>query len=76
MTDQEIRDSARGMVLSWIGETALMLRADQSPDQAGLDAAERIVDRHIDEILTIRADLAARWGYPAPPDPFPFQERR
>lgn len=73
MTDDEIRQSARGMVLSWIAELALMLRTDQPPDTAGLDAHSRIVDRHIDQLLTIRAGLAERWGWPAPPDPFPFE---
>lgn len=72
MTDDEIRQSARGMVLSWIGELALMLRTDQPPDTAGLDAYSRIVDRHIDQLLTIRAGLAEAWGWPAPADPFPF----
>lgn len=76
MTDDEITTSARGMILSWLAEHALMLRADQPPDQQGLDAHSRIVDRHIDHILTVRADLAAAWGYPPPPDPFPFQEHQ
>lgn len=73
MTDEEIRESARGIVLSWLGEWALMMRVDQSPDQRGADARERITDRHVDQLLTIRADLAAAWGYPPPPPPFPLQ---
>jgi len=75
MTDAEIRESARGMMLSWLGEWALMMRADQSEDSKGLDGYNRVVDRHIDEILTVRAELAESWGYPSPPAPFPFQER-
>lgn len=73
MTTDEVRESARGMVLSWLAEWALMLRTDQSPDAAGCDP-HRVVDRHVDELLAIRGELAAGWGYPAPPAPFPFQE--
>lgn len=76
MTDDEIRDSARGMVLSWLAEWALMIRVDQTPDQQGLDAHNRIADRHVDALLDIRRDLAQSWGWPSPPPPFPFQERR
>jgi hypothetical protein len=75
VNDDEIRQSARGMALSWLGEWALMMRSDQPPDTQGLDAHSRIVDRHIDELLTIRAGLAESWGWPEPPQPFPFQER-
>lgn len=74
MTDDEIRDSARGMVLGWIAECALMLRVDQPPDQQGLDAYARIVDRHIEALLDIRRDLALSWGWPGPPAPFPFPD--
>jgi hypothetical protein len=74
VTNDEIRDSARGMALSWFGEWALMLRADQTEDQRGLDGYERIIERHIDELLRIRAALAEIWGYPVPPLPFPFPE--
>lgn len=75
MTPGQVQESARGMVLSWLGEWALMMRSDQTEDSKGLDAYERVIDRHIDELLRIRAELAASWGYPAPPAPFPFQER-
>lgn len=75
MTDEEIQESARGIILSWMGEWALMMRVDQTPDQQGLDAHNRIMDRHIDCILSERATLADLWGYPPPPAPFPFQER-
>lgn len=73
MTDEEVRESARGMVLSWLAEWALMLRSDQSPDAAGCDP-DRTVERHLAEILSIRGEMAARWGYPPPPLPFPFPE--
>lgn len=76
MTDDEILASARGLVLDWLGEWALMLRVDQTPDQQGMDAHNRIADRHIDHLLDIRADLAKQWGWPPPPPPFPFQERQ
>lgn len=76
MTDDEIRDSARGMVLSWLAEWALMLRSDQTSDQQGVDAYERVTDRHIDCLLDIRTDMAQRWGWPKPPSPFPFQEAK
>jgi len=75
VTDDEIRESARGMIISWLGEWALMLRADQTPDQHGLDAQNRVIDRHIDHILSVRATLAELWDWPKPPPPFPFQER-
>lgn len=74
MTDDEIIESARGMVISWLGEWALMLRVDQTPDQLGLDAQNRVIDRHIDYILSVRATLARLWNWPPPPSPFPFQE--
>lgn len=74
MTDDEVRHSARGIALSWFAEWALMLRADQSEDSRGLDGYEHVVERHITELLTIRAKLAAEWGYPPPPEPFPFPE--
>lgn len=71
--DESVRESARGMVLSWLGEWALMLRIDQPPDAQGLDAYSRVVDRHIDELLTIRAKLGVEWGWPEQPAPFPFE---
>lgn len=75
MTDEEIVESARGIVLSWLAEWALMLRVDQTPDQRGLDAHNRIAARHVDALLDIRRELAESWGWLPPPAPFPFQER-
>lgn len=75
MTDDEVIKSARGMILSWLGEWALMLRVDQTPDQLGLDAQNRVIERHIDYILSVRATMAKLWDWPPPPPPFPFQER-
>lgn len=72
MTDDEIVASARGMVIDWLGEWALMLRVDQTPDQLGLDAQNRVIDRHIDFILSFRAAIAQMWDWPKLPDPFPF----
>jgi hypothetical protein len=74
MTDDEVRESARGMIISWLGEWALMLRVDQTPDQLGLDAQNRVIDRHIDYILSVRATMAELWEWPEPPLPFPFPE--